>query len=213
MEAIQEVLIIRNFWSSGFFTRITFQRNGFEWLLFFYWSSAENGEQAKERSLYSSLILRRPRSFAVFSLSLSPYPVWCTLCEVGSMTSEHLLYGKSQLITTRVTRVLSLIRLLAKGRFLSYVSNFYAKERCLIPDELNLVLVLRWISRNKRWDSGFGALAVGFARNSLQDFRRWISNSKRGLAKLKKIEENDVNSQLTLRTSWGRKCLKTPWFA
>ena len=49
---------------------------------------------------------------------------------------------------------------------------------------------LRWISRNKRKNSGFQALAVGFARNF---FRYWITVLERGIAIClqKKIRERE----------------------
>ena len=65
------------------------------------------------------------------------------------------------------------------------------------------------------------ALTVGFARDSLQDFRQWITVFERGLAiclqkkmlpKVEKDRKGDVESQVS-KTCWGQKCLKIPWFA
>ena len=87
-------------------------------------------------------------------------------------------------VNKSVFRGFFLNQILGKRRFLSYVFNFYAEESRLIPDELHWVFDLRWSSWNKRQNSGFGVLAVGFARDSLQDFRRWITYTvfERGLA-------------------------------
>ena len=90
-----------------------------------------------------SLILRRPRSLTASSLPLSPSPVWHTLWEVVFMTSEHLLYGKSQsqraweMKQGKVNKSIShgcfvsSIWFLAKRRFLSNVSIFYQKNAVL----------------------------------------------------------------------------------
>ena len=87
-------------------------------------------------------------------------------------------------VNKSVFRGFFLNQILGKRRFLSYVFNFYAEESRLIPDELHWVFDLRWSSWNKRQNSGFGVLAVGFAGDSLQDFRRWITYTvfERGLA-------------------------------
>ena len=99
-------------------------------------------------------------------------------------------------------------QILAKQIFLSYVFNFYDKESRLIPG------LGSW---NKQQNSGFWVLAVGFARDSLQDFRWWITVFERGLAiclekniltKVEKDKKDDVECQKSRRRIEGRNVKK-----